>query len=234
MRGLRLALRSAENLTHALSVFQTPWQSIVNSMGSLAQSHSTLAQRIESDVEKPLREYQTRNREMQAMSTVQGNLAALAKDVETSQKKAGRAKEKGGKSNSVRIENASSDVENAKQQWDVQAPYVFEQLQALDETRSNHLRDVLTQFQTHEVDQVERNRVVAEGCLNDLLNVDTATEISLFVANTTGQRRSLPSRQPTDSPQSNFVPPTLSRGLQDGNSQRVENSADNPVPGSSP
>ena len=203
-------------------------------MGSLAQSHSTLAQRIESDVEKPLREYQTKNREMQAMSTVQGNLAALAKDVEIAQKKADKAKEKSGKSSSIKIENTSSDVENAKQQWDVQAPYIFEQLQALDETRSNHLRDVLTQFQTHEVDQVERNRVVAERCLNDLLNVDTGTEISLFVANTTGQRQSFPSRQTTESPQTtNQMPPTLSRGFRDGNSQRVENPSDQLVTGSS-
>ena len=50
----------------------------------------------------------------------------------------------------------------------------------MDETRVNHLRDVLTQFQTHEVDQVERSRTSAESCLNALLNLETADEIKTF------------------------------------------------------
>ena len=135
-------------------------------------------------MEKPLREYQNRNREMQAVSTVQGNLAAVAKEVDGAHKKA--AKLSTGKSSANKVANATSDVEAANQQWESQAPYVFEQLQALDEGRVNHLRDVLTQLETHEVDLVERNRITAETCLNALLNVDTSDEISTFVARISG------------------------------------------------
>lgn len=162
------------------SIFRTPWQSIVSSMESLGQSHSILAQKIESDVERPLKEYQTKNREMQAMSTIQGNLAAVAKDVDGAHKRA--SKLNAGKSSANKVANATSDVEAANQQWDSQAPYVFEQLQALDESRVNHLRDALTQLETHEVDLVERNRITAESCLNAMLNVETSDEISTFVA----------------------------------------------------
>ena len=149
-------------------------------MEALAQSHSTLAQRIEADVERPLKDYQTRSREMQAVNTIQGNLASIAKDVDNAQKKA--AKLSGGKANATKAANATQDVEAAIQHWESQAPYVFEQLQALDESRINHLRDVLTQLETHEVDQVERNRTSAEACLNTILNINTAEEISAFVA----------------------------------------------------
>ncbi|KAL6715184.1 hypothetical protein ACLMJK_007448 [Lecanora helva] len=135
---------------------------------------------MEADVERPLKEYQSKNREMQNMSTIQGNLAAIAKDVDSAHKKA--SKLSGGKSSANKVANVTSDVEAADQQWESQAPYVFEQLQSLDETRVNHLRDVLTQLQTHEVDLVERNRTTAESCLNALLNVHTPDEISTFVA----------------------------------------------------
>ena len=165
-------------------IFRTPWQSIVTSIQSLAESHAVLAAKIESDVEKPLREYQSRNKEMQAVSTIQGNLAAVAKDVDGAHKRA--AKLSTGKSSANKVANATSDVEAANQQWESQAPYVFEQLQALDEGRVNHLRDVLTQLETHEVDLVERNRITAETCLNVLLNVDTSDEISTFVARISG------------------------------------------------
>ena len=153
-----------------------------------------LAQKIEADVERPLREYNSRNREMQGMSTIQGNLASVARDVDTARRRADKIQS--GKSPQSKIDNATSDLNVANQQWDSQAPYVFEQLQALDENRVNHLRDVLTQFQTHEVDLVERNRVSAEGCLNAILNVNTSEEISTFVAKASESAPTVPPPRP--------------------------------------
>lgn len=129
---------------------------------------------------------------MQAMSTIQGNLAAVAKEVDAAHRRASKLNI--GKSSSNKVANATSDVEAANQQWESQAPYVFEQLQALDETRVNHLRDALTQLETHEVDQVERNRNSAESCLNALLSIDTSEEISTFVARVSGRTPTLGAR----------------------------------------
>ena len=131
---------------------------------------------------------------MQGMSTIQGNLVSVARDVDTARKRADKIQS--GKTPQSKIDNATSDVNVANQQWDSQAPYVFEQLQALDENRVNHLRDVLTQFQTHEVDLVERNRVSAEGCLNAILNVNTSEEISTFVAKTSESAPTVPPPRP--------------------------------------
>ena len=161
-------------------------------MQSLAESHSILAAKMESDVERPLKDFQSKNREMQGISTIQGNLAAVAKDLDGAQKKA--QKLAAGKSNTNKVANATSDVDAANQAWESQAPFVFEQLQALDESRVNHLRDVLTQFETHEVDLVERNRITAESCLNALLNVNTADEISNFAARNAGADQNVPRR----------------------------------------
>ena len=148
------------------SAFTSAWQTIINSAEEIAMSHHTLARNIERDVEKPLRGFSNSNREMQSMSTIQGNLSSMAREAEGALKKSGRGR--------------SGSTDGAMGQWNSQAPYIMEQLQAADESRCNHLRDVLTQYQTHEVDQVERNRVTAEQCLNVLLSVETADEIKLF------------------------------------------------------
>ncbi|KAL8946059.1 MAG: hypothetical protein Q9183_007960, partial [Haloplaca sp. 2 TL-2023] len=103
---------------------------------------------MEADVERPLREYQKGSREMQAMSTIQGNLVALSKELDTTQKRVDKIKS--GKSAASKVADATSSAESVRKEWDSQAPYVFEQLQALDENRINHLRDALTQLQTHE------------------------------------------------------------------------------------
>lgn len=117
---------------------------------------------------------------MQAMSTIQGNLASMARDVEKAQQKAEKLQGKGDRAAASRVANASSEVENAQSQWDTQAPYVFESLQAVDETRINTLRDVLIQMQTHEVDMVTKSQSTAEQCLNVLLSLQTEDEIKTF------------------------------------------------------
>lgn len=125
------------------------------------------------------------------MGNVSGNLSALAKELANAQKKAQKLDAKG----SNKAEGAQSNVDAATTQWESQAPFVFEQLQALDEGRVNHLRDVLTQFQTHELDAVERGRASAESCLNALLNVETADEIKTFTTRARGQTPTLTSRR---------------------------------------
>jgi len=154
-----------------------PWRKIVAATESIANSHATLSQRIEKDVEHPLRSFASNNREMSGMTTIQGNLASMAKEVEDAQSASDKLSKKGGKASAQKVENATSKLQSANQQWDSQAPFIFETLQALDETRLNHLRDVLTQFETHEADQIERNRVTVEQTLSTLLEIDTAQEI---------------------------------------------------------
>lgn len=121
------------------------------------------------------------------MPSIQSNLNTLAKNLETAQKKVDKAKEKSTK-NPKQLTTAINAVEEVTQQWESRAPFVFEQLQAADEGRLNHLRDILTQLQTHEVDQVERSRQAAESCLNVLLQVETADEIQTFAAKNKGSR----------------------------------------------
>lgn len=172
----------------------------------MAESHSALASKIEIDVERPLREFATSNREMQAMTTIQGNLASMAKDVERAQQKAEKLRGKGERAEAGRVANASSEMDNAQGQWDSQAPYVFENLQAVDETRLNMLRDVLTQFQTHEVDMMQKSQTTAEHCLNVLLSLQTEDEIKTFALKAV-QGKSRPERQHRPS----IPTPTVSR-----------------------
>lgn len=185
--GLRkLARRNIDE--RDLGIFSVPWSAITSSMDTLADAHATLANRVEVDIEKPLRDYATQNREMQQMSTIQGNLNAMAKEMEKAAEKTEKLLGKGEKADANKVANATSDFENARVQWESQAPYVFESLQSLDERRVDQLRDMLTQLQTLETDQVEKSRVAAEQTLNVLLNVETADEIKTFALRSVNAR----------------------------------------------
>ena len=214
----KISMQCFNNPNSLHRVFQSPWQSVVASCETLANSHEALARNIEVDVERPLREYQTKSREMQGMGNVKGNIATIAKDFDEAQKKADKLQAKGGKADTSRLSGALSGVQEASQQWESQAPFVFEQLQALDENRVNFLRDALTQLQTHEMDTLERSRATAASSLEAILTVSTSDEISNFVArNSEGlpslaspRRSSRPgtSSQATPATPSAPIPPT--------------------------
>lgn len=150
-------------------------------------------------MEQSLRTFPAKNKEMASIGTIQGNLAHLAKEYESAQDASDKLLRKGTKANPTKASQAAQKLASVTSEWESQAPFIFEKLQAVDETRLNHLRDVLTQFQTHEADQVERNRVATEATLNSLLEVDTAVEIHNFATNATQGKPKLERRAPARS-----------------------------------
>ncbi|KAI1947109.1 Suppressor of Profilin deletion [Ophidiomyces ophidiicola] len=183
----RLARRPQPEGGSKLGIFEAPWQRILSETESIALSHETLAHHIESDVERPLREYSTKNKDIKPISGAQQDLLAISRSIEAAEKKVIKFKDKGSKALD-KLGNASTASSVAKAQWESKAPFVFEQLQAVDEHRLNHLRDVLTQFQTHEADHVERSRQSAENCLNALLAISPSEEIKMFAFRVSGGR----------------------------------------------
>jgi hypothetical protein len=171
---------------------------------------------MERDVEKPLREFTSTNRELINMGNVTGNLNAIARDVDSAEKRAEKLKDKAGKSNVDKVANAATSVEDAKEQWESQAPYVFEKLQEVDELRLEHMRACLTQFQTLASETHSSVGLAAEQALNSLLNVKTEDEITNFAKNgpaeaeKTSLRDRRMSRPPTLTQLSSAAPATSS------------------------
>jgi hypothetical protein len=154
---------------------------------------------------------------MQNLITISANLQTMAKELEEAQEKADKLSKKGSKANAIKVEAATGRLESATQQWESQAPFIFETLQAVDEQRINHLRDVLTQLETHEVDQASRTQASAEEVLNSMLEIDTNQEVQGFVERTIAGRPKLePRRTGTSTRQSStaggstLAPPSAS------------------------
>jgi hypothetical protein len=131
------------------------------------------------------------------MNTLTSSLSVMARELEDAQDRSEKLSKKGGRANTQKVDAASSKLESASQQWEAQAPFIFESLQALDESRVNHLRDLLTQYQTHESDQAQRTQDNAMQTLALLLEIDTEREIHSFVNKATAGKTRLPTRTST-------------------------------------
>lgn len=192
---------SCSRLTFPSRVFQAPWDRILQSVESTAQSHHQLATRIDKDIETPLRSFQTKP-EMQEINATAGNLASMARDLEEAKKKVESLHKKGGKGAAQKMEAAASRLTVAQQQWESSAPFIFESLQAIDEQRINQLRDLLTQYQTHENDQAQRAQTTAVDTLAAMLEVSTELEIASFREKVVAGRPQLEKRASTRQPPS--------------------------------
>lgn len=121
----------------------------------------------------------------------------MAKSLEEAQHSMEKLGKKSGKASTQKVDVAASKLESATQQWDSQAPYIFESLQALDESRVNQLRDALTQYQTHETDCAQRDQETAAEVLAQVIEVSTEAEILGYSSRVTAGRTRAPTREST-------------------------------------
>lgn len=131
------------------------------------------------------------------MQTMSSNLASMAKALEAAQHETDKLEKKGSKANTQKVDAASAKLESATQQWESQAPFIFEGLQAMDESRINQLRDLLTQYQTHESDCAQQTQDKSADALAQVIEVNTETEIQSFVNKATLGKAKLPTRTST-------------------------------------
>ncbi|RPB20593.1 hypothetical protein L211DRAFT_792023 [Terfezia boudieri ATCC MYA-4762] len=185
---LKLARKQPPGDQSELGIFRIAWDRIINSTSQLAASHQHFAQKIDTEVERPLREFAATNRDWAGLKTYEGNLTGIAKQIDNAEEKADKLRKKGARAQAARVAEAAAAVEKATGDWDSQAPFVFEKLQAVDETRCNNLRDSLTQYHTLEVDQAQRAMQLANESLSTLLDLNTIDEIRTFAETVTHGR----------------------------------------------
>lgn len=121
----------------------------------------------------------------------------MAKTLEEAQHASEKLEKKGGKASTHKVDTVSAKLESATQQWESQAPYIFESLQALDEMRVNHLRDVLTQYQTHEADCAQRVQDTTAETLAQVIEVSTEAEVLGFASRATAGKPRVPTLDST-------------------------------------
>ncbi|KAL1893366.1 Suppressor of Profilin deletion [Sporothrix stenoceras] len=179
VQGLRKLVTSKGPTPAELGIFQPAWDSLLRSTDAMSKSHHQLSSNVQTGVEVPLRAFHSSN-EMANITTLIANLQTMAKEVDDSSSQMEKVTKKAGKASASKVEAAIRRAEAAQQQWETQSPFIFEAFQALDETRINNLRDVLTQLETNEADQATQRQSSAEAMLTMLLDIRSADEINNF------------------------------------------------------
>ncbi|KAF3312486.1 hypothetical protein TWF173_007097 [Orbilia oligospora] len=191
VQGLqKLCKRPNPSEASELGLFQAPWQRIVSSTNTLAHSHHVYCQKLELEVERPIREFSTSNKEWASLRTMEGNLNGLAKSIDTNEDKVEKLKKKGKRAEPSKVAEATAGLKEALTNWESQSPFIFEQFQAVDEARVTQLRESLTRMQTLELDQMDHHKTLMEATVQSLLDVNTIDEIKAFAHRVCGNKSS--------------------------------------------
>ena len=156
-------------------------------------------------MEKPIREFASRNSEWSGMKVMETNLGAVAKSIDSSEDRAEKLRKRGQKAKAQQVAEAAQAVSSAMAEWESQAPFVFEKLQAADESRCNHLRDALTRLQTLELDHAQTTMQSASAILTIILDINTNEEIKAFANKATLSKQKI-ERQHSRTGPGNNVP----------------------------
>jgi hypothetical protein len=176
-------------------IFSAPWQRIVESTSALSGAHNQFAQKIADEVEKPIREFATKNSDWSSMKSLETNLGSIAKTVDSAEERAEKLRKRGQKAKPQQVAETASAVSNAHAEWDSQAPFVFEKLEVADEARCNNLRDALTRLQTLELDQAQSTMQAAENTLGLILDLSASDETKAFANKATMGRHKIERQQ---------------------------------------
>lgn len=125
------------------------------------------------------------------MKTMETNLGAAAKAIDMAEERTEKLRRRGQKAKAQQVAEAAAAVSNAQAEWDSQAPFVFEKLQAADESRCNGLRDALTRLHTLELDHAQISMQAAEAKLSVILDISTSDEIKSFASKATYGRQKI-------------------------------------------
>ncbi|KAK9324791.1 Muniscin C-terminal mu homology domain-containing protein [Lipomyces orientalis] len=174
----RLSTRSipTDIATAGLGTFVEVWSKFLESTSALAGASQSFANKLSTEIVGPVRSYANSNQDWAEMRAIQENLSSVAREIESAEDKVEKYKKKG----SSKIAGAHQNVNNAVAEWDSQAPLVFEKLQGIDEARLVMLKDVLTRYETSEVDKAQRAVSLCEENLNSLLSFDPQDEIKMY------------------------------------------------------
>ncbi|PHH56077.1 hypothetical protein CFIMG_003445RAa [Ceratocystis fimbriata CBS 114723] len=230
--GLRkLSAHRVPNPQSELGVFREAWDKIVESVEQTAAAHHQLAASIDMEIETPLRSFSSRD-DVRNLNTIHANLVSMARELDDAQEKTEKLSKKGAKTQ-AKMEQASARLEAAISQWESQAPFVFESLQVADEARVNQMRNLLTQYETMDLDCSQRSAASSTNALNLLLEVSTQREIDQFVHRTTSGRvkpvRSEPqSTNGPNTPSEGGAPSVATETRMDRNTQGQTSANDRP------
>ncbi|KAF3933284.1 hypothetical protein ABW20_dc0110020 [Dactylellina cionopaga] len=121
---------------------------------------------------------------------MEGNLNGLAKAIDSNEDKVEKMKKKGKRAEPAKVAEATAGLKDAVGNWESQSPFIFEQLQAVDETRITLMRESLTRMQTLELDQMDHMKALMEATVQSLLDINTMDEIKAFANRVCGTKSS--------------------------------------------
>ncbi|RHZ71114.1 hypothetical protein Glove_262g43 [Diversispora epigaea] len=170
-----------------MGTFTSIWDTLFDELIETATLHSFYVTKISDEIETPLREMTIADQKWTQLKQEETNLSKLAKEYEERVSKVNRFKTKKEKLSGKRAETsenklieAQKALEQIKAEWNSEWPKYLERSQEVDFMRWVHLKEILTNFETMQVESYQKRIEISEKNLSTIMEFNVQNEISDF------------------------------------------------------
>lgn len=177
----KLANRAGVPEQLAASQLEPTWASIVKSTRDSAEASMGFANKIHKEVQRPLRQFH-KSAEWLDTRMLEDELEKLGNAYKSHDETVEKLRRK---SPSRQTEVAQQSLGQIRVQWESQAPYIVDQVEAIDERRLGQIKTALTTFGTVQSDCANKGVAASEAVLSSVLAYDPSQDVAAFAAKLT-------------------------------------------------
>ncbi|KAG0199810.1 hypothetical protein BGX28_006983 [Mortierella sp. GBA30] len=169
--------------------FTAPWEKLSAESTELAALHGQFSLRISNEIERPLRDYARINSEWQNLPLAETNCNRIAKEFDEKQAKVTkytRAVEKvsGKKAETAeqKLMDYTKQLESTRTAWRLEGPIVLQKYQSVDQSRLEHLKQVITTFEAIQTETVLQVAEMSGRTSSSVAEFDPLMDMELFAS----------------------------------------------------
>ncbi|KAI1316777.1 hypothetical protein EDD11_009516 [Mortierella claussenii] len=175
--------------SQALGTLTAPWEKLNAESVELATLHGQFSLRISNEIERPLRDFARTHPEWQNLALAEGNCNRLAKEFDEKQvkvakytKTAEKLSGKKGEAAEQKLMDYTKQLENTRTAWRLEGPVVLQKYQGLDQSRLEHLKQIVTAFEAIQTEIVLQIAEMSGRTSTSIAEFDPVMDMELFAS----------------------------------------------------
>lgn len=165
-----------------LGTFATPWNDVTRTVRETSRGAKSFVRKLRTEIEPEVRQVTSNSAGWNQARMAQGRLVEIAQKVSSSEDHVG----KNARRSSSKQEAAGREAQQARTVWETQAPELCDAIERVDEERFVKLKDVLTAYETLEMDRSQASIKGYERAIQSLIQFEPKDEVQSFAAQVIG------------------------------------------------
>ncbi|OZJ02806.1 hypothetical protein BZG36_04275 [Bifiguratus adelaidae] len=161
----------------SLGHFASVWQALLNELNEIATAHGMFGQRVQQEVEQPLRNGANSDPEAEQLRRLEPTMQRLIKDYDDRMAKVTKHKKSTKKDATDKLAEAQKSLNDVRSAWQREGPRILETYQHVERNRLESLKQSVQNFENAQSEQLLKRIEMADATLSLAIAYDVQSEM---------------------------------------------------------